>query len=406
MKNQFIARKIIKRISEKPVEAEPRALQSLAVETIARNFEIYPNLDSITNTVIIDSIYASIDLNEISIITLAQSIDNENFWKRACKETFAFSESNMLLQRRSQDNSITFKQKFFELYFQRLLKNKDVTLDFFQKLASIAGKFIKSFSIEEVPSTIGCQVFEVLSLMPNLEYFRCSFLSSSKDYSYNGEFVRGIDTERANLLVSFANFQNLQTLILENNDIDPSVLKIILKSMSNCRKLKNLSFAHNNLSNEGMRVLGKFMTKNPDVSLVKINLSDNEIGFEGIGFLSEWFCKESCQLTEINLKSNYINNQALVIILEKILKNKNSKLKRLDMGANLIRDDCGEILVDFASKNKTLDCLLLDGNEIKIGQVHVHSLHSAFENRVHLKEISLRHNQVDEEILMGLKQIN
>lgn len=407
MKSQLIARKIMAQASNKPVDSEPRALQSLAVETIAQNFDLYPMLDQVSNTIIIDNIYAAIDLNRISIITLAKAIENENFWKRACKETFAFSENNMVQQRRNPNQSlVTFKQKFFELYFQRLLKNKDLTVEFFMELCKVAGPFIKSFAIEEVPSSIGELVFEALAMMPNLETFRCTYVSSCKEYKYDGHFARGIDIKRAKLIKKHAKFQNLKTIILENNDLNGQTLKTLLKTLTGCRRLREIKIGHNKLANEGLKVLSEFFNRQNELVIETLDLSDNEIELNGIKQLMDWVSQESCPLVELNLKANYINNNAFAFILDQLLACESSNLKRLNLTANLIRDDCGEIICNFVLKNKILEALMLDANEIQIGHGCFNIIQEAFMGTIMLKELSLRHNQIDDEMLIGLQRLD
>jgi len=406
MKSQLIARKITAQSSSKQAEPEPRTLQSLAVETIAQNFELYPMLDQMTNPIIIDNIYAAIDLNRISIITLAKAIDNENFWRRACKETFAFSESNMIQLRRNPSYvSVTFKQKFFELYFQRLLKNKELTAEFFVELCKVAGPFIKSFAIEEVPSSIGDLVFEALEMMPNLEVLRCTYVSSCKEYNYDGHFARGINVSRAKLIKRHAKFQNLQTIILENNDLNGQTLKTILKTLKGSKKLREMRLGHNKLANEGLKVLSEFLSRQTDLLVEKLDLCDNEIEFDGTKYLIEWVCKEGCPLVELNLKANYINKNAFVRILEQLLTCESSSLKSLNLSANLIRDDCGEVICNFVLKNKMLENLLLDANEIQIGQGCISIIQEAFLGTNMLKKLSLRQNQIDDESLIGLQRL-
>jgi hypothetical protein len=407
MKSQFIARKLMAQASDKPVESEPKALQSLAVETIAQNFELYPMLDQINNPIIVDNIYAAIDLNRISIITLAKAIENENFWKRACKETFAFSENNMIQLRRNPDNSgYTFKQKFFELYFQRLLKNKDLTVEFFTELCKVAGSFVKSFVIEEVPSSIGDSVFEALSMMPNLETLRCTFVSSCQDYSYDGHFARGLDASRAKLIKKYARFQNLKSIILENNDLTSQILKTLLKALVGCKKLREIRVGHNKLANEGIKVLSEFLTRQNDLTIEKLDISDNEIEHPGAKHLMDWVTKEGCPLIELNLKANYLNNNAFTRILDQLLACESSNLKHLNLAANLIGDDCGETICNFVLKNKQLDTLLLDANEIQIGHGCFNIIQEAFSGTIMLKQLSLRRNQIDEEMLNALQRID
>lgn len=405
MKCQFIARKMLKRQQEDSREKELPSLRQLATQTIAKNFEKYSSLDAITSTQILEEIYAKIDLCEVSIVLLAKSIVSEEFWKRACSEIFYVLDSNFLQGANGRTGiQPSSKELFFEIYFKRIIHESSIDADFMLQMAQVAGHLVRRWSIEEVAERLDKAVFESLIYMENLESLSVSFACPLQELNFGINAYRGLNLERAEMLSANGKFANLQTLKLENNMMSEKVLKIILKSLKSCKQLHSLSIAHNKLADAGMQTICHWLKKHQEVPVKNLDVSDNEVGYEGGRIVAQLLGNTDCQLESVNLKINFLNNDVLIDLLEKLAKNDKSKLRSINLSSNLFKDNIISNLRLFFTENKILEEIILDGNELTISEEDVAPLQLALTKNTSLKRFSLKFNKIDAEKLAKIQK--
>lgn len=406
MKSQFIARKLLKSVNDPNKEKEFPSLRNMAISTIAANFPIYQSMETVTSPQILEEIYSKIRIQETSIILLAKSIDKEEFWKRACGDLFSLLDSNFLNNGHGSINLVSSKQVFFEMYFRRIVHDSNISTVFLLQVARVAGSLVKCWLVEEVSEKLENNVFSALEHMDNLTDLSVSFACPLQEVNFGIDSYRGINLERAELIQKHQKFENLECLRLENNLINDKVLKVLLKCVKNSRKLKKLSLAHNNLGDAGVQVLCHFLTKHSEIPLAELDLSDNEIGYEGGRLLAQFLQEPTCQIQILSLKINFLNNCVLFSMFEKISANKTSKLRKLNLSTNLFRDNIVEELTAFLGKNSGLEELCLDANEIEIPGASAVGLHTVIFGNVCLKKFSMKFNRMDAETSLLCQKIN
>ena len=158
----------------------------------------------------------------------------------------------------------------------------------------------------------------------NLRKLNVSELSISKDGArVIGDFVnsnrtlqhftmsklRGIGSDGANLFVNTC--RNNETLCV-------------------------LDISEINLTDDGAAAISSCIHHNV---IQEMNLSNNKITKEGAKILAKAI-KKNISLNTFDISANWINNKGIVCFLEKIIKNKNSKLKSLLVMGNMITKPC------------------------------------------------------------------
>lgn len=404
MKSQFIARKLLKNSQDDAKEAHFPSLRQLAVETIALNFELYPSMESVSSPTLLEEIYSKISIPDINIALLAKAIDSEEFWKRACSEKFAILDSNFLQGHQHASPVPSPKQTFFEIYFKRILNDPTVDADFLMQMARVAGGLIRKWSIEEVTPKLERTAFEALIYMEKLEHLSVNFACPMQETDFGIDAYRGFNLERANSFEGNARLTALRSLKLENNLITDKVAEVLLKGLKGSTQLESLSLARNKLGDLGVEIVCSWVKNNPKVPLRHLNLSDNDIGYEGGRIVAEYFRDPNFALTSINLKINFLNNSVFEILLKNLSSNKNSTLRSLNLGSNLIRDNQFDVLRAFVGGQNGLEELLLDGNEISLEDDQVAALQALLGKNQSLKRFSLKFNKLKPDVAAKLQK--
>ena len=86
-------------------------MTELAYKKVAANFQLYPNLEGVTDTNIQREIVKLTSQN-LPITTVARNIDFEFYWQKKCLESDEMADKN--IKREKHGNS--FKQAYIETY--------------------------------------------------------------------------------------------------------------------------------------------------------------------------------------------------------------------------------------------------------------------------------------------------
>ena len=84
------------------------------------------------------------------------------------------------------------------------------------------------------------------------------------------------------------------------------------------------------------RRISRVVKKNKNI--VSIDLSNNQIGYEGSRCLSLVLSEPDVELKKLNLSLNLIGDKAFSVMLHDIIDNKT--LEELNLSSNLLTDEC------------------------------------------------------------------
>ena len=86
-------------------------MTELAYKKVAANFQLYPNLEGVTDTNIQREIVKLTSQN-LPITTVARNIDFEFYWQKKCLESDEMSDKNI----KKEKHGNSFKQAYIETY--------------------------------------------------------------------------------------------------------------------------------------------------------------------------------------------------------------------------------------------------------------------------------------------------
>lgn len=399
-----------KRNSENlPPEPARQSIQTYTKNNTTQNLDIFRKRISINEQQIPRQTRQTYENPEVNRLTIALAIDDEKYWKKAYGEITEAKFGGLKSKSAMMIQGFSYKELYLHQYFQQLIAS-DTDIETIFAITALIGVNLRSLVIENTMADRLNDYIRLLFYMPNLEHLvirlngldtSCHSFEGSIDLDCQQRLI--LCERRAKLLVDNSRFENLISMAFEYCNLEAPSLKILLNAFQNAAWLKKLSFWHNRIDNSGVKLLIKFFDAHPEIRLQELILSDNELSNDSVSLLTPWISKPNCPLISLDLSTNYINNQGFIKIACKILENSVSRLRTLDLSSNLIRDDLGEFLTIFVAKNSTLRKLILDGNDIYLGKVFVQALQIAFESNWVLKELSLKYNQIDNDILSMLK---
>lgn len=213
---------------------------------------------------------------------------------------------------------------------------------------------------------------------------------------------------------------NIEELHIGNNNIGVKGIKVISPQVG--RTLRKLHLAGNSLKSRGVKLLAKSFEGNRNHHLQFLDLSNNQMGSQGMSALSEWLlvhhetqlkrlwlgCNDfgpgsgllwssifeyNSTLTEVRLGGNQLGNDGIVALSEGI-KN-NHSLQKIDLDWNQISDIGAVALATALRTNGALRAIDLSGNQIfQRGSI---ALAQALPYNVTLKQLNMADNLMDDE---------
>ena len=276
----------------------------------------------------------------LPITTVARNIDFEFYWEEKCKEL-------KNIKREQHGNS--YKQAFIETHVQQLLEN-----------------FKTEGSLDEVKKELEAARYEVFSLViTQLQHFNVEIMFkylpnlTNLTLTYGAKHI-GMEYERPlfGMKMSDANnFKNclrtttsLTYLSLPGNLIDDDLVSILIKGLMLNKTITQLDLSHNKIGHSGARKISKYLLQSQ--ILTHLNLADNMINYEGSRYLCQAL-KVNTSLYSLNLKLNRLDDKAgSKMCID--LRVKNSKLKILNLSANLLGNMFCESLSEYITNNKEI----------------------------------------------------
>ena len=154
---------------------------------------------------------------------------------------------------------------------------------------------------------------------------------------------------------------SLTYLSLPGNLIDDDLVSILIKGLMLNKTITQLDLSHNKIGHSGARKISKYLLQSQ--ILTHLNLADNSINYEGSRYLCQAL-KVNTSLVNLNLKLNRLDDKAgSKMCID--LRVKNSKLKVLNLGANLLGNMFCESLSEYITNNKEIAKLDISCNKIE-----------------------------------------
>ncbi|CAF1579343.1 unnamed protein product [Adineta ricciae] len=187
------------------------------------------------------------------------------------------------------------------------------------------------------------------------------------------------------------------SILAEQEDISP-LQNIATTTSKKLSKLERFLARHRDeyelyltcmeLIDKDMKLIADYII-NKKKALTTLSLSNNEIGAEGMQYLSS-VLRQNTTLSLLFLPNNKIGDKG-VQYLSDVLR-QNTTLIELDLGGNQIGDKGAQYISDVLRQNTTLTKLLLFGNQI--GDKGAQCLSDSLQQNTTLEELNLYNNQI------------
>ena len=157
-----------------------------------------------------------------------------------------------------------------------------------------------------------------------------------------------------------------RTLDLNNQHVGDKYIKALSNSLEYANHLNDFQLSSNRITENGINYL--FTSLNLNKSLMqninKLNLSKNRIGKSGTDNLVNFLQNEKCNIVELNLEDNNLQDSNIIRICDSICNNSKLKLAYLNLGKNEISDNSIESLSNLISICENLKVLILRYNNL------------------------------------------
>ena len=181
-------------------------------------------------------------------------------------------------------------------------------------------------------------------------------------------FIRSCDKERVicNPLGLFKRKGNEHTLEMNNQHSSDNYLNCLSSGLKYANHLNDLEMSRNRFTHFGIGRLFSNLKENDSMikNLVKINLSNNNMGDEGIEKLINYIEEKSCQLESINIEGNNLGDKNINNLCINIAQYIWSRLTYFNAGKNKITRNSEKGLLALSEKCTELVVLILRNNQI------------------------------------------
>ncbi|OHT16819.1 hypothetical protein TRFO_12898 [Tritrichomonas foetus] len=308
----------------------PRLID-LCLNTIIANYESCTELHLVPRKYhqkVLRSIPENISF-PIAVMTIPDGI----FWKRLMLSQFPDVPRDPARK--------NWKSFFFENYAARKLENaSESNIDEISHELRIIGPFIRKITLTRSPAKIS--MFKLFRTFRGLKSLSLVYGEPRRNFAQYEEFDSfDIRAEHSATLrdcqvmcadfINLGKYCSLQEFDMTDNSLtDQAVVKVAEGLFKAFNSLTSLTFAHNEIRQNGAHAIGSILLHSP---IRKLDLSDNQIGSNGVQKLCEC-AKQSSTLEELNLSSNQIGNNGILFVA--LLIKTSKSLKKLDISGNRI----------------------------------------------------------------------
>jgi len=200
-----------------------------------------------------------------------------------------------------------------------------------------------------------------------------------------------LDDEKASLIFqAFKNIKTLENIDLTHNYIKSDSLKVLNDSILGMPKLKRLNLYKNLIDDDGLYAISEIIKKSK--KLIEINIGNNKFSEFGlINYLADSL-EENLTLENLNLSWNYISEDAIKAITNKLISKKDKiNLRIINLNRCKISDRSCIYLGNLLKANLKLDELNLNENNISSNGLRYIS--EGLKYNHHIKTISFEYNK-------------
>ena len=155
-------------------------------------------------------------------------------------------------------------------------------------------------------------------------------------------------------------------LNLNNQHVGDKYIKALSDSLEYANHLNDFQLSSNRITENGINYFFSSLNLNKSLmqNINKLNLSKNRIGKSGTDNLVNFLQNEKCNIVELNLEDNNLQDVNIINICDSIFNNKNLKLGYLNLGKNEISDNSIQSLSNLISICEDLKVLILRYNNL------------------------------------------
>ncbi|CAF1639447.1 unnamed protein product [Adineta ricciae] len=219
-------------------------------------------------------------------------------------------------------------------------------------------------------------------------YSKVSILAEQEDISPPQNMATTTSKKLSKLERCLARHRDEYELYLTCMELIDKDMKLVADYIINKKKaLITLSLSSNEIGAEGMQYLSNVLRQNTTLAL--LFLPNNKIGDKGVQYLSDAL-RQNTTLEELSIESNQITDDGIEHLTNALRSN--ITLIELGLGGNQIGDKGAQYISDVLRQNTTLTKLILFGNQI--GDKGAQCLSDSLQQNTTLEELNLYNNQI------------
>ncbi|CAG9769592.1 unnamed protein product [Ceutorhynchus assimilis] len=381
------------------------SLKEYCVAAIAKYFKDKPLLKELPCE---DLVYLldilPLDLPLEFIIPL---IDNEHYWERRFVDAFKYNW-------RTKPVGWDWKTLYLERHCQKMVEEAEPQYEdeqTFDEILELCNLYVKRLFVEQLqmwkpPLTMEKEdipeiwpiqhisFIPILKKLNNLEEFDLIFgmKNVGVDFEWNMFKVSPADCQK--LGKAFQDHQNLRIIRIHRSKLEFRHCQALIQGLVGHHTVQVLDLSHCKIGDTGALCCAYLLKTG--TNLKTLNLSNNDIGkigSEGIGFA---MLQGNCEmLHELNLRCNPLGTEGVMGIMRAVVRcaipkilciaacsfedetavkicqmlKLNDTLKELDISANWIGDDIGDMLVESLESNEIIEKLDVRETDISSEQL-------------------------------------
>ena len=338
-------------------------LSDLALQTITQNFEDHISVMGIQNELVQKNLFKNLNLNNCPIEILSKSIEDDSFWKDACKKKF-----NVV---KPEDQIKTCKSLYLEHFLQEQIrsgsrKNPEEIHDMMSEI----GKYIMDLKIVE--SKLDDNLGLVFPYLSNIESLVINVYCKDRE-ELRVENFGMTDNVYNSFNLSLHKFVKLEELNLANNRIGFERMEKLIENLSSLSQLKILNLSKNMIDSNALKILSHFLNDNQHIKLNSLDLSFNNLDLGSGHHLSEIITCQNEFLKNLNLKENMLTNEDCSELFRTLIQ-LNPVLTHLNCSSNLLDEAIFPNFIDFLQNMESLELIDLELNQMKLTENQINKL--------------------------------
>lgn len=317
----------------------------------------------------------------LPIQVTAPLIDDENYWKRCCKDRWTVCDVTAY--------GGSWKRMIFEKILQKLIEEfvpgttDPVEL---QDTVKLASRYVRKLEIRQLlppikdptkilqddasddednevnegPETDHFDFGTILPMLPYIEELHIAYGVRDCGMNFEWNLFQFTARDCLQLAQSVAAYKTLRVLHLHRSKVDDDKVRVLIKHILEHPSIMELDLSHNLIGDKGARGIGKLLQCS---KLTKLNVGDNSIRAVGGQAIAHALTKNTT-LTILNLELNRLGDEGGQAMFRALLKN--DTLRELYIATNDFREPTASILAQVIVQNTALKQLDLSNNKLGV----------------------------------------